>query len=147
MYNSIVSFIHSLYDTDEFVPLHSPLFIGNEKRYLSECIDTTFVSSVGQFVDRFEKDIAIYTGAKKAVVCVSGTNALHMAMLLVGVEREDEILTQALTFIATCNAISYIGAHPVFIDVDKVTLGLSPKAVSTWLEGNAELKNGVCDNT
>ena len=146
MYNSIVSFIHSLYDTDEFVPLHSPLFIGNEKRYLSECIDTTFVSSVGQFVDRFEKDIAIYTGAKKAVVCVSGTNALHMAMLLVGVEREDEILTQALTFIATCNAISYIGAHPVFIDVDKVTLGLSPKAVSTWLEGNAELKNGVCYN-
>ena len=146
MYNDIVDFIHHLYGTEGVVPLHSPLFIGNEKKYLNECIDTTFVSSVGKFVDRFEEEVATYTGAKKAVVCVSGTNALHMAMLLVGVEREDEILTQALTFIATCNAISYIGAHPVFIDVDKDTLGLSPGAVSAWLEKNAELKNGVCYN-
>ncbi len=145
-YDNIVDFIHQLYNTDGTVPLHAPLFIGNEKKYLNECIDTTFVSSVGKFVDRFEEEVAKYTGAKKAVVCVNGTNALHMAMLLVGVEREDEILTQALTFIATCNAISYIGAHPVFIDVDKETLGLSPKAVKTWLENNAELKNGVCYN-
>ena len=146
MYSHIVNFVHNLYGTDEFVPLHAPLFIGNEKKYLGECIDTTFVSSVGKFVDRFEEEVAAYTGAKKAVVCVSGTNALHMAMLLVGVECGDEILTQSLTFIATCNAISYIGAHPVFIDVDKETLGLSPKAVSAWLEKNAELKNGVCHN-
>lgn len=133
IYSDIVSFIHQLYNTDEFVPLHAPLFIGNEKKYLNECIDTTFVSSVGKFVDRFEAEVAAYTGAKKAVVCVSGTNALHMAMMLVGVERNDEILTQALTFIATCNAISYINAHPVFIDVDKDTLGLSPAAVKAWL--------------
>lgn len=146
VYNDIVNFIHQLYGTDEFVPLHAPLFIGNEKKYLNECIDTTFVSSVGKFVDRFEEGIAAYTGAKKAVVCVSGTNALHMAMMLVGVERDDEILTQALTFIATCNAISYIGAHPVFIDVDKDTLGLSSKAVKTWLSKNAEVKNDTCYN-
>ncbi len=113
---------------------------------MNECIDTTFVSSVGKFVDRFEEEMAAYTGAKKAVVCVNGTNALHMAMMLVGVERDDEVLTQALTFIATCNAISYIGAHPVFIDVDLKTLGLSPKAVKAWLEKNAELKNGACYN-
>ena len=146
MYNQITDFIHQLFGTEETVPLHAPLFIGNEKKYLEECIDTTFVSSVGQFVDRFEADMAAYTGARKAVVCVSGTNALHMAMMLVGVERDDEVLTQALTFIATCNAISYIGAHPVFIDVDMDTLGLSPKAVKDWLIKNAEVKNGVCYN-
>lgn len=146
MYNDITNFIHQLYGTDDFVPLHAPLFIGNEKKYLNECIDTTYVSSVGKFVDRFEEEIAAYTGAKKAVVCVSGTNALHMAMMLVGVERDDEVLTQALTFIATCNAISYIGAHPVFIDVDKETLGLSPNAVKVWLQKNAEIKNGTCYN-
>lgn len=142
----IVDFIHQLYDNSEFVPLSVPKFIGNEKKYLAECIDTTFVSSVGKFVNRFEEDMAAYTGAKKAVVCVSGTNALHMALMLVGVERNDEVLTQALTFVATCNALSYIGAYPVFIDVDKDTLGLSPKAVRIWLENNAELKGGVCYN-
>lgn len=146
MYSEIVSFIHQLYGSDEFIPLHAPLFIGNEKKYLNECIDTTFVSSVGKFVDRFEEMVADYTGAKKAVVCVSGTNALHMGMLLVGVERDDEVLTQALTFIATCNAISYIGAHPVFIDVDKETMGLSPDAVRAWLIKNAEIKNNQCYN-
>lgn len=145
-YNQITDFIHQLFGTEETVPLHAPLFIGNEKKYLEECIDTTFVSSVGKFVDRFEMDIADYTGAKKAVVCVSGTNALHMALMLVGVERDDEVLTQALTFIATCNAVSYIGAHPVFIDVDRETLGLSPQAVKDWLVKNAEIKNGVCYN-
>lgn len=146
MYSQVTDFVHQLFGTEETVPLHAPLFIGNEKKYLNECIDTTFVSSIGKFVDRFEEKMAAYTGAKKAVVCVSGTNALHMAMMLVGVERDDEVLTQALTFIATCNAISYIGAHPVFIDVDMETLGLSPKAVKAWLDKNAELKNDVCYN-
>lgn len=146
MYSDITNFIHQLYGTDDFVPLHAPLFIGNEKKYLNECIDTTFVSSVGKFVDRFEKEVATYTGAKKAVVCVSGTNALHMAMMLVGVEHDDEVLTQALTFIATCNAIGYIGAHSVFLDVDKETLGLSPDAVKVWLHKNAEIKNEICYN-
>lgn len=144
MYQSVISFIKDLYGNQEFVPLSVPKFIGNEKKYLDDCIDTTFVSSVGQYVDRFEKEMAAYTGAKRAVVCVSGTNALHMAMMLAGVERDDEVLTQALTFIATCNAIAYIGAHPVFLDVDRSTMGLSPDAVKEWLAKNAEIRNGQC---
>ena len=146
MYQHITDFIHELYGTQDFVPLHVPTFAGNEKAYLQECIDTTFVSSVGKFVDRFEEEVARYTGATAAVVCVSGTNALHMAMMLVGVKQNDEVLTQALTFIATCNAISYIGAHPVFIDVDCDTMGLSPSAVAHWLNEHAELREGVCYN-
>ena len=146
MYEKTIKFIKELYGNQEFTPLAVPQFIGNEKKYLNECIDTTFVSSVGKFVDRFENDMAAYTGAKKAVVCVSGTNALHMAMMLVGVERDDEVLTQALTFIATCNAISYIGAHPVFVDVDKSTMGLSPDALKSWLEKNAEIRDEQCYN-
>ncbi len=146
MYQNVICFIKDLYGNQEFTPLSVPKFIGNEKKYLNECIDTTFVSSVGKFVDRFENDMAEYTGAKKAVVCVSGTNALHMAMMLVGVERDDEVLTQALTFIATCNAISYIGAHPVFIDVDKRTMGLSPDALKDWLQKNSEIRNEQCYN-
>lgn len=145
-YKQITDFIRDLYGNQEFTPLAVPKFIGNEKKYLNECIDSTFVSSVGQFVDRFEEEMARYTGAKKAVVCVSGTNALHMALMLVGVERDDEVLTQALTFIATCNALSYIGAHPVFLDVDKSTMGLSPDAVKEWLCKNAEIRNGQCYN-
>lgn len=146
MYEKIIAFIKDLYGGGDFVPLAVPVFIGNEKKYLNECIDTSFVSSVGKFVDRFEEDAAKYTGSKRAVVCVSGTNALHMSLMLAGVERDDEVLTQALTFIATCNALSYIGAHPVFIDVDKDTMGLSPGAVREWLAKNSEKKNGQCYN-
>lgn len=146
MYEKTINFIKQLYGNQEFTPLAIPVFVGNEKKYLNECIDSTFVSSVGKFVDRFEEMVAEYTGAKRAVVCVNGTNALHIAMMLAGVERGDEVLTQALTFIATCNAISYIGAHPVFIDVDKETMGLSPVALKHWLETNAEVKNGACYN-
>ncbi len=146
MYHDVVSFVHELYGTEGMVPLHVPTFRGNEKKYLNECIDTTFVSSVGKFVDRFEEMMVEYTGTEKTVVCVNGTNALHMAMLLVGVEREDEVITQALTFIATCNAISYIGAHPVFIDVDKDTMGLSPDAMEAWLKENTEIKGESCYN-
>ena len=145
-FKEITDFVHDLYANRDFVPLSVPLFEKKKKKYLEECIDTTFVSSVGPFVDRFEKDIASYTGAARAVVCVSGTNALHMSLLLSGVERDDEVLTQALTFIATCNAISYIGAHPVFLDVDRETLGLSPSAVRAWLENNAELREDGCYN-
>jgi perosamine synthetase len=146
MFREIVEFIHQLYGTNEKVPLHVPIFMGNEKKYLNDCIDSTFVSSVGAYVNRFEEMVADYTGAKRAVVCVNGTNALHIAMMLVGVERDDEVLTQALTFIATCNAISYIGAHPVFLDVDRDTMGLSPKAVEKWLLTNAEIIGGNCVN-
>ena len=145
-YSKTIGFIKEVFGNQEFTPLAVPVFPGNEKKYMEECIDTTFVSSVGKFVDRFENDMAAYAGCKKAVVCVSGTNALHMSMKLVGVERNDEVLTQALTFIATCNAISYIGAHPVFIDVDKNTMGLSPDALKEWLAKNAEIKNGQCYN-
>lgn len=145
-FKKTTDFIHELYGNQDFVPLSVPVFIGNEKKYLNECIDTTFVSSVGKFVDRFEDDIAKYTGCKRAVVCVSGTNALHISLMLAGVERGDEVLTQALTFIATCNALSYIGAEPVFIDVDRDTMGLSPTAVRKWLEMNAEIKDNQCFN-
>ncbi len=146
MFKDIVEMIRERYRAadGERVMLHAPTFAGNEKRYLEECIDSTFVSSVGPFVDRFERDIEAYTDARRAVVCVNGTNALHMAMMLAGVERDDEVLTQALTFIATCNAISYIGAHPVFIDVDADTMGLSPSALEKWLEANAERRDDGC---
>ena len=139
----IIDFIKSVYGNQEFTPLAVPVFVGNEKKYLNECIDTTFVSSVGKFVDRFENDMAAYTGAKRTVVCVSGTNALHMSLLLVGVKQDDEVLTQALTFIATCNALSYIGAHPVFLDVDRSTMGLSPDAMKEWLLKNAEVRKNT----
>ncbi len=145
-FKKITDFIRDLYGGGDFIPLSVPVFAGNEKKYLNECIDTTFVSSVGKFVDRFEDDIAKYTGCKRAVVCVSGTNALHISLMLAGVERGDEVLTQALTFIATCNALSYIGAEPVFIDVDRDTMGLSPTAVRKWLEINAEIKDNQCFN-
>ena len=144
-YKKITDFIHDLYGAPE-VSLHAPCFIGNEKKYLAECVDTTFVSSVGQFVDRFEEKMAQYTGAARAVTCVNGTNALHLALLLVGVARGDEVLTQALTFIATCNAIRYIDAHPVFLDVDQSTMGLSPDAMRDWLFRNAEMKDSQCFN-
>lgn len=145
MYQKEIDFIRSLYG-EGFIPLHGATFAGNEKKYLDECIDTTFVSSVGEFVNRFEAGIAEYTGVAKAVVCVNGTNALHLALMLVGVEREDEVVTQPLTFIATANAISYCGAHPVFIDVDRDTMGLSPAKMVEWLEENAELRDGGCFN-
>ena len=100
-FKSTIDFIKSVYGNKEFTPLAVPVFAGNEKAYLNECIDTTFVSSVGKFVDRFEEDMAKYTGAKRVVVCVSGTNALHMSLLLPGVTMDEEGLTPALTFIAT----------------------------------------------
>lgn len=145
-YSKTIQFIKELYGNQNFTPLSVPVFAGNEKKYLNECIDSSFVSSVGMFVDRFEEEMERYTGAKKAVVCVSGTNALHVSLMLVGVNRDDEVITQALTFIATCNAISYIGAYPVFIDVDRSTMGLSPDAMKEWLVKNAEVRNGECWN-
>lgn len=138
-FKNIIDFIRELYRTPkDFIPLHAPIFIGNEKKYLEECIDTTYVSSVGKFVDRFEEMVAEYTGAKKAIVTVNGTNALHLALLSVGVTSDSEVITQPLTFIATANAIAYIGAKPVFVDVDLDTMGMSPKALKTWLEQNTE---------
>ena len=144
--NEIIAFIKDLYKNYATVPLHAPVFVGNEKKYLNECIDTTFVSSVGAFVDRFEKDMADYTGANRAVVCVNGTNALALALKLAGVEPDDEVITQPLTFVATANAISYCYAHPLFLDVNKDTMGLCPEKMSAWLDKNAIVKNRVCIN-
>lgn len=136
-----ISFIRKVFKEEkEFIPLHAPTFNGNEKKYLIETIDSTFVSSVGAFVTKFEKDFAEYMGAKYAIACVNGTNALHIALVLNDVKQHDEVLSQALTFIATANAISYCSASPVFIDVDTDTLGMSPKALQNFLEKNAEIK-------
>jgi perosamine synthetase len=141
MFNEIVDFIRELHQKPEgYIPLHAPVFMGNEKKYLEECIDSTFVSSVGKFVDQFEVEMAKYVEAKKAVSCVNGTNALHLALKLIGVEQGHEVITQPLTFIATANAISYCGAEPVFLDVDMDTMGLSPSALRNWLEDNVKLK-------
>ncbi|HEY3389504.1 MAG TPA: LegC family aminotransferase [Prolixibacteraceae bacterium] len=128
------------------IHLHEPLFIGNEKKYLNECIDSTFVSSIGKFVDLFEEKLADYTGAKRAVVCVNGTSALNLALKLVGVEQNDEVITQALTFIATANAIIYCGAKPIFIDADKDTMGLSPESLEAFLLNYALIKEDGCYN-
>lgn len=137
----IISFIRQTFKEDkEFIPLHAPTFAGNEKKYLLETIDSTFVSSVGAFVNKFEEDFAKYTGSKYAIACVNGTNALQIALLLNDVKQEDEVLSQALTFIATANAISYVGATSIFIDVDKDTLGMSPTALKNFLIANAEKK-------
>jgi len=147
MYKDIVQYIRTIFnEPNEAIQLHRPCFIGNEKQYICECIDSTYVSSVGTFVDRFEKMISEYTSAKKAVVCVNGTNALYLALLLAGVESGNEVITQPLTFIATANAISYCGAQSIFIDVDKDTLGLSPVKMKEWLEQNAEVTNNACIN-
>jgi len=134
--NNLIKFIQQTYNTKDFIPLHEPRFRGNEKKYINECIDSTFVSSVGKFVDLFEQKIAEYTGAKYAVAAVNGTAALHMALLLSNVGDDDEVITQPITFVATANAISYTGASPVFIDVDKDTLGLSPEKLEHWLSLN-----------
>ncbi len=145
--NAIISFIRILYkENNGFIPLHVPAFNGNEKKYLNECIDSTFVSSVGKFVDEFEQKVAEYTKSKHAIVCVNGTNALHLSLILAGVKHNDEVMTQPLTFIATANAISYANAIPVFIDVDEDTMGLSPVALEKYLKDNAEIKKGECFN-
>ncbi len=146
-FEQISSFIREKYNTPEgTIFLHEPRFNGNEKKYVTDCIDTTFVSSVGKYVTRFEEMIAEFTGAKHAIAAVNGTAALHIALLLSDVKPEDEVITQALTFIATANAIAYSGAKPIFIDVDKDSLGLSPKSLELFLSEYAEVINGFCIN-
>jgi perosamine synthetase len=146
MFENVINCIQETFKTKSFIPLHEPRFVGNEKKYLNECIDSTFVSSVGKFVDEFEEKIASYTGAKYAIATSNGTSALHISLLLADVERNNEVITQPLTFVATCNAISYCGAQPIFIDVDKDTMGLSPTALKYFLEKNTSVKNQQCIN-
>jgi len=141
----LIVLIRSIYG-NEFIPLHRPVFEGNEKQYLIDCIDSNFVSSVGAKVTEFEQQVAAFTGAQFAIATVNGTAALHVALQLVGVQRDDEVISQSLTFIATCNAISYTGAHPVFVDVDRDTMGMSPAALKQFLTRYAEVRNGQAFN-
>tara|TARA_Y100000746_G_scaffold618_1_gene546 strand:- start:7421 stop:8566 length:1146 start_codon:yes stop_codon:yes gene_type:complete len=135
----IIEFVRDLYKSKDFIPLHAPKFIGNEKKYVNETIDSTYVSSVGKFVDDFEEQVELFTGSVKAVATVNGTAALDVALNASGVKHNDLVITQALSFVATANAIYHIGAQPIFLDVSNTSLGLSPNAVSAYLEEFAEL--------
>jgi len=146
MFEDVINFIKEIYKSKDFIPLHEPKFCGNENKYVKECIDSSFVSSIGKYVDVFEEKIAKYTGAKFAVATSNGTSALHVSLLLANVNQNDEVITQSLTFVATCNAISYCGGHPIFIDVDKDTMGLSPAALKVFLKDNTTIKNKQCIN-
>ena len=141
----IINFIKSIYK-NETIPLHEPCFIGNEKKYLGECIDSTYVSSVGKFVNKFEESIANYTGSKFSIATSSGTSGLHISLLLANVDHDSEVITQSLNFVAASNAILYCKAKPIFIDVDRETMGLSPKALKKFLETQTVFKNKICIN-
>ena len=140
----LVEFVRDQYQTQEFIPLHAPTFAGNEKAYVTETIDSTFVSSVGKFVDEFERKMEAFTGSARAVATVNGTAALHAALYMAGVERGDLVITQALTFVATCNALYHMGAEPIFVDVSPVSMGLCPKAVNAFLEEHAQVTESGC---
>lgn len=131
---------------DEAAVLHEPFFSGSERQYLNECIDTGYVSSVGAFVDRFEAELASYTGAKNAVAVVNGTAALHLAMRLAGTLPCDEVLVPALTFVATAAAVVHCGATPHFVDSEERTLGMDPRALRDYLRGLTEMRSGACFN-
>jgi aminotransferase in exopolysaccharide biosynthesis len=143
--NRIVDAVRSVVGPGE-VPLHEPCFAGNEWLYVKECLDSTFVSSVGTFVDRFERELEDHTGARHAVAVVNGTAALHVALQLAGVRGGDEVLTPALSFVATAAAVTYCGAIPHFIDVEERTLGVGPAALREYLVGAAEMRAGICVN-
>ena len=146
MISEIIEFIKTKYNSKDFISLHEPVFRGNEKKYLEECIDSTYVSSVGSFVDKFENLMNDITQTNRTTAVVNGTAALQVGLRLVGVKKNDEVITQALTFIATANAIAYNNAYPVFLDVDLDTMGLSPNAVDDFLEEYGELREDGCYN-
>ena len=143
-FHRTIKHIKNSFGNKEFTPLHEPVFFGNEKKYLLNCIDSTFVSSVGEYVNQFEFEMAKFTNTKRSIAVVNGTSALQVSLRLAGVKSDDEVITQALTFIATANAISYLNAQPIFIDVDIDTMGLSPKALLSFLDEYGELReNGT----
>jgi len=144
---AFVTEVRSIYQTQDFIPLHAPVFEGKEKELVIQALESTFVSSVGKSVEEFEAAIARYTGAQYAVAVSSGTAALHSALYAIGVERGHEVITTPLTFVATCNAVSYCGAKPIFVDVSLDSLGLSPQSLAEFLEQNAEVRDdGNCWN-
>ena len=143
----LVKFIRYQFGTNDFIPLHAPHFEGREKEYLLDTIDTSFVSTVGEYVSRFEEMVVQYTGAKYAIATVNGTSALHVSLIVAGVQTGDEVITQSMTFVATCNAVRYCGANPVFVDVERATLGMSPDSLAEFLDSYAELReDGLCWN-
>ncbi len=144
MFESFVDFVQELYGTRAFIPLHEPRFTGNERAYVLDAIDSTYVSSVGAYVDRFEHSIAQFTGAGYTVATVNGTAALHIALLLAGVGQGDEVVTQSLTFAATTAAIRYCSANPVFVDIDRESLGMSPESLKEFLSKQTRMVNGIC---
>jgi len=141
----IVDAIHAVVGKGP-VSLHEPHFVGKEREYLNECIDSTFVSSVGKFVDRFEDELATYTGAKHAVAMVNGTAALHIALKLAGVQQGDEVLIPALTFVATANAVAYCDATPHFVDSEEQTLGIDAEKLRAYLANTTDQRKGQCIN-
>ena len=147
-FEEIIQMIRKVFSSStDYIPLHKPYFGGNEKKYLQETIDSTFVSSVGAFVDKFENMMQETTGAKYAIATTNGTTALHLSLLVAGVQKGDEVITQALTFVATANAIVHAGAVPVFVDVDIDNLGMSVIALEEWLKNNAKVNaNNQCIN-
>ncbi len=147
VYQDIVNKIREIYNEPEgFIPLHAPAFSGNEKKYLNQCIDSTFVSYVGEFVSRFEDITAEFTGSKYAIAISNGTSALQIALMAAGVKNNEEVISQALTFVATANAIAHCGAKPIFLDVEKSTLGMSPEKLEDFLSNNTEIREDGCFN-
>jgi len=147
MFDPVLKYIREVFNTPEgFIPLHAPYFGGNEKKYLNDTIDSTFVSSVGAYVNRFEEMMVEITGAKYAVATTNGTVALQLSLIVAGVKSGDEVITQPLTFVATANAIAHANATPVFVDVDRDTMGLSPNALEVFLNENAIMQDGVAVN-
>ena len=142
----LLSFIKSLYPNDNPVPLHAPRFQEKEKEYLVDCIDSTYVSYVGPYVIKFEDLTKAYTGVRHAIAMVNGTAAIQIALIAAGMKPGDEVITQALTFVATANGIKHAGGEPVFVDVDKDTLGMSPNALSDFLSQNIEKREDGCYN-
>jgi perosamine synthetase len=142
----IVDYIKSIYKTNDPIFLHTPVFIGNEKKYILDCLDSTYVSTTGKYIDQFEIELSKFTKTKKTIAVINGTAALQVALRIAGVTTGNEVITQALTFVATVNAISYLGAQPVFVDVDLDTMGLSPMALEIFLTENAVVENGICIN-
>jgi aminotransferase in exopolysaccharide biosynthesis len=145
-YSEIIDFIKSQYPNNDFIPLHSPVFRGKEREYILDTIESTFVSSVGAYVDSFEEMMCKITNTQKSVAVVNGTAGIHIALMLAGVKSNDEVITQALTFVATANAITYANAHPIFVDVDNDTMGLSPIAMEAFLLEYGDLRIDACYN-
>jgi aminotransferase in exopolysaccharide biosynthesis len=146
MYKEIIKFIRKIYKTEDFIPLHAPVFNGNEEKYVIDTIHSTYVSYVGGYVNKFEEKIAEYTGSKYAIATVNGTSALHIALILARVQEGDEVITQPVTFVATCNTIKYCNAYPVFIDISLKTLGMDPKSLEKFLVEFTEIRNGYTYN-